>query len=214
VLTRLAGVLRTHPRLTALGVTTSVLLGLTGGQIIAASPDACGPSDPAAFSENRIYVPYATRRSLVPSLPITSIGSTVDSEAAPGTIPLDAVDALPRRWVVRMDNGSVYQYFFGAPIDAQLTPEDFWAQGGVELDMDPLTDAGPFWKSVEAQFPERVTIVKIGAFDGVVVWADPVRNGTRTHNVYWSDGRYDYGLIANRPIAIAVNLARAVACDR
>lgn len=214
MLTKMPTTASTLARWGALGVATALLIGLTGSRIIAASIDNCGPSDVAAFKESQAYVPYAARRSVALSLPITSVGSAEDQPAAAGTIPSDAIGGLSRRWIVRMDTGSVYQYFFKAPIDAQLTPEEFLAQGGVQLDMDPLADGVPFWQSLQDQSPTRVTRVKIGEFDGVAVWADPVSNGMRTHNVYWSDGRYNYGLIADRPIAIAVDLARGLACGR
>jgi hypothetical protein len=146
----------------------------------------CGPVDPAGFTnEDHPYVPYEARLTQLPSMPIVSLGSSTDELAAQETG--GAIDGLAARWVVRTDTGSAYHYFFGSPLDASLTPEEFWAQGGIEFGMDPLTDGVPFWQIVKDQFPALVSPVKIGQYDGVV-GADPASNDVRTHNVYWSVG--------------------------
>ena len=204
-------------RRVALPIATALVMGLSGGQIIAASMAdlgiaSCGPVDSAGFSESQAFVPYEATRTKLPSIPIASLGSPIDqlAEKESGR----AIGGLAARWIVRTDTGSTYRYFFGSPLDAGLTPEEFWAQGGIQLDMDPLADELPFWQSLRDQFPTLVNPVKIGQHDGVVVWADPASNGVRTHNVYWSDGRYNYGLIADRPVATVVDLARDLACSR
>jgi hypothetical protein len=121
------------------------------------------------------------------------------------------LDGRTVRWVVAMDDGSVARYFFDRPISSSLTPEDFWAQGGVQLERHPSTGVA-FYGVVLQEFPERAVPVKVGAFDGAMTWADPASNGVRTHNVYWSEDQYDYALIADRSAAAAVTLAREVAC--
>lgn len=63
-----------------------------------------------------------------------------------------------------------------------------------------------------ADFPDRAIPVQVGSLAGAMTWADPLANGVRTHNVYWSDGTYNYSLIANRSGAAALTLARGMAC--
>jgi hypothetical protein len=60
--------------------------------------------------------------------------------------------------------------------------------------------------------PDRVVAVDVGLYSGGLVWADPGLDGTRTHNLYWSDAKFEYGLIAVRPPEVIVNLARGLVC--
>ncbi|MBA2338070.1 MAG: hypothetical protein H0V96_10005 [Acidimicrobiia bacterium] len=46
----------------------------------------------------------------------------------------------------------------------------------------------------------------------MVVWADPDPTGTRTHNLYWSDGAFNYALIAERSAEEILTLGRSLVC--
>jgi hypothetical protein len=61
-------------------------------------------------------------------------------------------------------------------------------------------------------FPARTTPVKVGSFDGALTWADPDANGVRTHNLYWSDGKFNYSLIVNRSADATLALGRGLVC--
>ena len=99
----------------------------------------------------------------------------------------------------------------GLPLDATMTPSDFLVAGGIQYDRDRL-DGKPFPDVLLADIPERASPVQVGPYTAVLTWADPLANGVRSHNLYWSDGAFNYGLIADRSALDLVDLGRSLVC--
>jgi len=90
---------------------------------------------------------------------------------------------------------------------------NFFAAGGIQLDADPIDPAaGSFTPGLAARLGERAVAVEVGTYGGVLVWADPLVNGVRTHNLYWSDDAYNYSLIADVSAEKLVALGRSLVC--
>lgn len=198
-------------RILIAGAASSLLAGAIVNQLSARPLQSCDPVVEGSITESQLFTPYEAMRSHVAVLPLNPNGLAPAALAA-DVASLATLDGRTVRWAVAMDDGDVTRYFFDKPISVSLTPEDFWAQGGVQLERHPYTGV-PFYTILLAEFRERAVPVKVGALDGAMTWADPAANGVRTHNVYWSDDQYNYALVADRSAAAAVTLARVVACQ-
>jgi len=136
----------------------------------------------------------------------TSTGSDAD-------VASNAIDGQSLRWALVGEAGEVYRYFLSEPIPSQLTREEFMAKGGIEFDRDPVADGPSFAEYLIEVLGERAVRVAVADYTGALTWADPDINGLRTHNLYWSDGKYNYSLIADRSAAELVNLGRGLSCS-
>jgi hypothetical protein len=132
----------------------------------------------------------------------------------PSDARVDSIDGLPLRWASVSGNGEVYQYFLDTDIDPKLTIPEFIAAAGIELDRDPTSNGESFASFVLSTFGERAVKIELGNYEAALVWADPEINGIRTHHLYWSDGVYNYSLIADRSPEQLVTLGRDLVCER
>jgi hypothetical protein len=105
----------------------------------------------------------------------------------------------------------LYQYFLDRPIPPGMTLDAFWTAGGIHLGRDPA-EGGDFVGFLLEELGERAIAVEIGPYRGALTWADPTLDGTRTHNLYWSDGEYNFQLIGVRSAVDLANLGRAMVC--
>jgi hypothetical protein len=88
----------------------------------------------------------------------------------------------------------------------------FLANGGIVYERQPLADGESFAAYLLATRGERAIPVEVGSHRAALVWADPFPNGLRTHNLYWSDGTFNYSLIADRPAEALVTIGRGLVC--
>lgn len=187
----------------AVGATT--LLGDPGPN--AAQTSAGCDSDVGPIAESTQFTPYEARLShLLDVGSITDVGQAVESSES-------RMDGLPLRWQIGDGDRSYYQYFLETELDRQLTVPEFLAAGGIQLDRDLVTAGDPYTAAdVKAQVGDRAVKVQIGDYKGALVWADPESNGARPHHLYWSDGTYNYALIAVRDPQRMVQLGRELVC--
>jgi hypothetical protein len=170
----------------------------------AQTSDGCSP-DVGPITESQSFTPYDARLSHLPDSAIASLGHADSSD--------ERIDGLPLRWSAGDGPRASYRYFQRDEIDRGETVADFMAAGGIQLDRDAVADGDPYTADdVIAQVGERAVNVQIGDYDGALVWADPESNGARPHNVYWSDGTYNYTLRAVRGPQRMVQLAREYVC--
>ena len=154
--------------------------------------------------ESQQFAPVESRftQPLDPSI------KAVGQQAIP--VPQDAfvasIDGLPHQWAVVSTNGAVYQYFLATEIDDGLTVSEFRAAGGIELDRDPVDNGEDFSVYLLDTLGDRATKFEIGNRTGALVWADPLINGVRPHYLYWSDGMWNYALMADRSPDVARDL--------
>jgi hypothetical protein len=173
---------------------------LAKAQIPTGCDTAVGP-----ITESNQFTPYDGRLSHLPDVHLTFEGQAVTSSDK-------RVNDLPLRWIAGDGERSLYQYFFEREFDPKLTLPAFLADGGIQLDRESA-DGDPFTAAdVVAQVGERAVEVRIGDSEGALVWADPESNGVRPHHVYWSDGTFNYILIAVREPERMVQLARGIVC--
>lgn len=199
---------RTHRLVLALAVSGGIaalgvnaLLGST----------SCGSVGEGQITESANFTPADLRRGglhrspinpeNLPALPVPS-----DAQVQGGTL-----DGLALVWAQTGSDGALYQYFSAQPLDAKTTSWTFFAAGGVEFDRVP---AGPDdYVSYLLDFlGERAVAVDVGGHKGALTWGDPNEDGLRPHSLTWSDGRFNYTLVADRMAAELVNLGRGIAC--
>lgn len=181
---------------------------VAGGSVLVASAQAADGCDPnvGPIAESNQFTPSEARLSHLPEFPINALGQAA---SATGT----RMDGMPLRWKAGDGDRSSYQYFLERPLDDELTVPGFRAAGGIQLDRDAVTDGDPYTADdVIAQVGDRAVKVQIGDHEGALVWADPESNGARPHHLYWSDGTYNYALIAVRGPQRMVQLGREYVC--
>jgi len=201
---------------------TTVVLAAIGTLVLplsacgsTAAPDPavsanCGPYQ-GSITESAEYTPYDSQRSRLPDEPMNPNGdraTTVPTAAARSRI-----DGRALQWATVDQSGAAYQYFSAAPIGPKTTLTGFQASGGIALEATPVTN-GVGVKDVTEQVGSlRAVPIDVGAYPGVVIWADPHdASGRRMHHVYWEAGGYLFGLILDAPPEQAVTVAREVAC--
>jgi hypothetical protein len=189
-------------------VAIAAALSISSG--LGAAEPGCAPLE-TSIRENASFTPYEMQRSRAAEVPITSIGS-IGNAAVPTSarLPVAAVDGLDVQWAV-VTLGGTYQYLLDRPLPPDMTTSEFLASGGIQYDRDKV-DGEPFPQYLVNEVPDRATPVRVGGYDGVLTWADPIVNGVRSHNLYWSDGEFNYSLIADRPAVALVDMGRSIAC--
>lgn len=182
---------------------------------IAAAPTSstspgCAAVD-AAIIESKKFTPYEAMRSHLPDLPINPSGDV--APPVPAEAQVSSIDGLPVRWAILGPTGSVYQYFLGTDIDATLTLADFYAAGGIVLTRDRTENDGEVFSDyLLARLGERAVKVAIGDHAGALTWADPEVNGVRPHQLYWTDGQWNYILMVDRSPEKLLTLGRDLVC--
>lgn len=176
-----------------------------------ASPSpGCGRVD-VPIVESTEFTPYENRLSHLPEVPLNPSGRGPMS--VPPEVRVGSIDGLPLQFASVSRYGAVYQYFLGTEIDRELTVAQFVAARGVELDRDPVENPGEsFAEYVLSELGERAVRVDVGDHVGALTWGDPLVNGVRPHHLSWSDGVYNYSLIADRSPERLVELARELVC--
>ena len=195
---------RTFRRSALIAATIALLVAASAVVAGAQTPEGCD-STVGPLAESSEFTRYDTRLSHLPDFALTTWGEAATSSDR-------RMDGLPLRWVAGDGERSFYEYFFEREFDPSLTLPVFLRAGGIQLDRE-VADGDPYTAAdVVAQVGERAVEVQIGAYEGALVWADPESNGVRPHHVYWSDGTYNYKLVADRDPERMVRLAREFAC--
>lgn len=195
------------------GLAAIAVLAIASGasRLTATTAASCNQLSEGAIGESQEFTPYELMRTK----PFDGLINPTGAESAPvpakAKLAVSTIDGLERQFTVVGTNGAVYSYFLDRPLGA-ATRSDFLAEGGVQVDQEPLTPDGPFAMYLLATLGDRAVPVKVGPFDGALTWADPDVKGNRSHNLYWSDGEYNYSLISNRSAAAVVNLGRTLVC--
>lgn len=186
-------------------IAATIVLVAAGSVMVARAqaPEGCDSAVPP-IAESSKFTPYSGRLSHLPDEPLTTGGQAVTSSDR-------RMDDLALRWTAGGERSS-YQYFFEREFDPKLTAPEFLGARGIQLDRESV-DGDPYTAAdVIGQVGERAVAVQIGDYEGALVWADPESDGVRPHHVYWSDGNYNYTLIAVREPQRMVQLARELAC--
>jgi hypothetical protein len=195
----------------ALLLFAAIALGVSVAAVVSEASDTPGCGGVSApIAESKQFTPVGERLTapLDPLInPTGESGATVPPDAQ-----VDSIDGLPLRYAVVGSAGSVYQYFMRAILEPDLTLSEFLESGGIEYDRDSLGSDQPFQEYLLDSLGERAVAVEVGQFQAVLVWADPLVNGTRPHHVYWSDAEYNYALIADTSPEHLVDLARGLVC--
>jgi len=176
--------------------------------VTAGPSPSCASATPGSITESGEFTPAAGQRGPAP-IPLRQSGLP-DAESAVDELVSDAeLDQLPLRLALQNGDG-LYRYFLDRPIPETMTPDEFWASGGVALEKDAAE--GDFAALLLDELGDRAVPIEIGQYRAALTWADPTESGLRTHNLYWSDGENNYVLIAVRAPEAIVNLARQLVC--
>lgn len=201
-------------RLLAGGIVLFVLAVGVGSRIGGAgASERCTDVAEGAIVESVKFTPYAGRRDgPVNQVAILPDGAQADAEVpSQAAVRVTSLDGLARQHTIVGQNGEAYAYFLDEALNG-LSRNEFISRGGIELDQDPRVTGTWFAANLIELHEGRALPVAVGAFDGALTWGDPDINGVRAHNVYWSDGQYEYALTADRSAASLVTLARSLAC--
>ena len=177
----------------------------------ALASEDCEPLAANSIVESRQFTPYEARRSGPQEQPI--VGGGLPADQAPASLLMSPARWLdmPRQYVIT-HGGSLYHYYLDRSLDVSMTPSTFAQVGGVQFEREQRTDKTDFATQVARESGDRAVPVDVGPYRGVITWADPASNGVRTHNLYWSDGTFEYALIADRSAEVLVTAARAFVC--
>lgn len=189
-----------------IGVGMLVLASLGFGAL-RATDSSCGEIEAGELQESEVFTPFANMLTQPIEAPLNPNGEPAVSATS---IAGNVLNGHPRQWAVRSGSG-VYEYFASERISATTTFESFMATGGIELDSEPQ-GAQSVADIVAESAGERAIRVDIGPYSAALTWADPLANGVRTHDLYWSDGRTDFSLISVVSAAEVVNMARSLVC--
>jgi hypothetical protein len=175
--------------------------------------EGCGIVPEGSIVESTSVTPWAAQRGPdvdnIARLPDGDVPEPLGLAAEMGL----ALGELPAAQLAITDgDGAVYAYFADAPIDG-MTVAEFIRAGGIQVHVDPMTDDRGFAAYLLDAFGERAVSVAVGSYNGALVWADPNSDGTRTHNLYWSDGVNNYSLIADMVPDEIVDLGRSLVCS-
>lgn len=182
-----------------------IAIGLASAGLVSSSSSIAGCQvlvEP--LTESGSFTPYEMQRSHLPEVYVNPEGEAIDGDEAD-------LDGLPLRWIET--SGDVTSRYYDAEPIVDRPLSSFFADGGVLLAAQPVTDDMVFGDDVPEEIGDRGTEVMVGEHPALLTWADPDRLGTRTHNLYWSDGVTNYSLIADRRSNELVNLARGLACS-
>jgi hypothetical protein len=166
----------------------------------------------APISENPAFTAWEDRRTHLPEFPLSSYGGPLNHVPESALVKTNTIDGLEIQWGLATQGGAVYLYFLDRPVDKELTVTQFYASGGIHVAQEPL-DAGGYSEDVLSTLESRLLTVELGKHSGILTWADPLKDGTRTHNLYWSDGEFTYSIIGDRSPVDIVNLGRSIVCE-
>ncbi len=187
------------------------LAGVAWGYTSARANDGCGPVA-GPIIQSKDFTPRELRRGWIDP-PLNREGDSLAN--------LDEFDGvteiagLPLWWVDRAltdDYLSEGAYYLDAPVGSMLVSE-FVDAGGVQFSKESVFDESNSIAARLTRAGDRGIAVDVGSHDGMLVWADPDQSGTRTHNLYWSDGAFDYALIADRGAEEILALGRTLVCS-
>lgn len=207
--------------------TTPALVNRPVGQVAATS----GCSVPAIPAEGIASTGGGTTFGSANYPPILSIGQLLPAVKAPATskiqprVPPTPPNGLPLQ-VAMLDpavasdsdaagdvaghGASVRIYYAKSAIEADTTILDLYRGGGAFL--SEAETSGQDAALVKSVIGEAATIIQVGKFDAALVHADPLANGVRTWNLYWSDGVRDYSLIVGGEATDAIQSAQSMFC--
>lgn len=193
-------------------ISAALVVGVAVGarQLMAAASASCGPVAAGTIIESKVFTPYEAMRGKPYDGPINAEGRSSDPVPA-GAQLTNSIDGRTRQYTLAGSNGAVYSYFLDRPL-GKATPSEFLAMGGIQVEQEPVTADGSFAAYLVATLGDRATAVKVGPFDGALTWAEPLANGIRSHNLYWSDGTYNYSVIADRPAEAILAIGRSMVC--
>jgi hypothetical protein len=119
---------------------------------------------------------------------------------------------MPMAWAGAARGANEEAFYLDAPLTSAMTRPELFAAGGLIVLTTPADPTAPYVEGLQAALGDRVTVVKVGQLDGALVWADPMSNGVRPHELSWSSGETVTVLIGVRSPEALLNLARQMVC--
>lgn len=194
-------------------VAAALILAASIAAVIVSTATASSGCEPVDFEivESNQFTPADGRLTSPQDPAINPAGEIAAHVPANARVP--SIDGFPLQHAVTNSNGAVYQYFYNAGIGRNLTVSEFLGTGGVQFDIDPTDNGESYPEYVLSTLGERAVRVEVGDYVGALTWADPDSNGIRPHYLVWSDGQYNYTLIADMEPEHVLTLARDLVCE-
>ena len=192
------------------GSLAAVAAGLAGR-----TPPGCGVLTAGTLVESRAFVPGDEQRGpMKQELPLNQSGVGPKLPDSPGLAP-GSIDGKPLTFVIsRVDR--IKLYYLPEPIGPSMTTAEFFAAGGIRFEHEPRLTESQFTTFAEDLIETsagRALAVEVGPYQGALVYADPTPDSDqRTHNLYWSDGKEEFALIAVMGPEQLVNIGRGLVC--
>lgn len=200
-------------RYLAIGLVAALAVILTlgaGRLLLGVGAAGCAIARDGEIVESQEFTPYDQRRTHVPEVAINPSGEKAPVIPTDNVVRNNTLDGLPLQWAIAGSDRVLVRYFLADTIGADVTASAFWAAGGARLDRNSADGWLP--EAYASDIGPRAQIVDVGAYKGVLTWADPGPTGVRPHHLSWSDGTDTYTLIAVRSAAQIVTLARGLVC--
>ena len=160
--------------------------------------------------ESQEFTPFGQRRGQLPEAPLLGSGPGITPLPAGRDVP-ELIDGLPLQFAIASNQGP-YLFYLGGPIRPDMTRSAFLAEGGLEYQTLSIAEGEPFAPNFILEVGDRATPIKVGPFDGALVWADPTEADIRPHGLYWFDSTRNYSLVGLRGPEHLVNIGRALVC--
>ncbi len=197
------------------------LVGATLGYTSARADDGCGPVDEPII-ESKEFTPANQQLSSNDSTLNRNDESVMDlvADLSPSLNPVESglaeFDGMPLWWIdtITVPDGISQTLFYLDEPTGPMLESEFMDAGGVLFYKNPAFEGSFATAEIRARLGERGVAIEVGPHDAVLVYADPAhRSPTRTHNLYWSDGEFNYALIGVRGPEEMINLGRSLVCS-
>lgn len=184
--------------------------GCSGAEVAhgtsAAGSAGCDSSSPRIV-ENTSFTAYDADRDHANHAVAATEVDTAALEAAGLPTELDGLTVSG----MYVDNGTTFFYY--AETDAVGTPvEQLVDEGALAVGINRVHQDGSTFDMLRDSIGDRVRPVRIGPYDGSLVWSDPDRAGVRRHHLDWGDKTFTMTIMAVRDPSELVRLGRSLAC--
>lgn len=167
--------------------------------------DGCGEVSP--IIESTEFTSYEDQNGY-PYAPIKA--SPVDSGILRDPPFQAEIDGLPARGMYEQA-GQVQVYYAAEPIP-DMDPTSVVADGGLTLQLLPVTSGTWDVESMFKEIESRVTPVRVGEYEGALTWADPDAEGVRPHYLQWGAGKLSWRLVGEREPEELLAIGRGLVC--
>jgi len=187
------------------------LLSACSGDVVAHDRSTAGSagcdSSPPSIAENTSFTAYDADRDHANHTVAATEVDTAALRAAGLPTQLGGLTVSG----MYVDNGTTFFYY--SETDAVGTPvEQLVDEGALAVGINRVHQDASIFDMLSDSIGDRVRPVRIGPYDGSLVWSDPDRAGVRRHHLDWGDKTFTMTIMAVRDPSELVRLGRSLVC--